>query len=164
MKPWLIALALIAVVLTIWMRRKLSTMADATSPVWPVPGYHTVSSGFGVRPAPIPGASTNHNGIDIPAPIGSRVVSPWDGTVHSVYTNAKGGNQLIIQHDNGYRTGYAHLDATIVAPGTRVTRGQDVARTGNTGNSGGPHLHFTVRQPALAGVGAHVDPQAFTYA
>ncbi len=168
MRPWtwIGALAILAVALTWWARRKLARMEAAgdIAPLWPVPGYHQVTSGFGPRNAPLAGASTMHNGIDIAAPIGARVVAPWDGTVKSVYSNAGGGNQLIIEHDNGHRTGYAHLDSTLVAPGQRVTRGQDVAKVGNTGNSTGPHLHFTVRPPSLTGLAAHIDPASLNYA
>ena len=61
-----------------------------------------VTSKFGKRTAPLPGASTNHNGVDIGVPIGTEVKSPWDGTVKKVYSNALGGKQIIIDHSNGY--------------------------------------------------------------
>lgn len=168
MRPWtwIGALAILAVALTWWARRKLARMEAAgdIAPLWPVPGYHQVTSKFGPRTAPTAGASSIHNGIDIAAPIGTPVVAPWDGIVAKVYSNAAGGNQLIIDHDNGYRTGYAHLSRALVQVGDRVTRGQQVAEVGNTGHSTGPHLHFTVRPPSLTGMAAHIDPQSLSYA
>ncbi len=66
--------------------------------------------------------------------------SPWRGTVIDTYTNSQGGLQMIIDHPNGYRTGYAHLSAAVAAKGQKVRRGQIVAKSGNTGHSTGPHL------------------------
>lgn len=87
-----------------------------------------------------------HNGTDIAAPQGTPVLAPKSGTVKSVYSNAQGGNQLIIDHTQGFRTGYAHLLSAIVSPGQRVKRGQVVAYSGNTGHSTGSHLHLTLRK------------------
>jgi murein DD-endopeptidase MepM/ murein hydrolase activator NlpD len=77
-----------------------------------------------------------------------------DGTVSKVYSDAKGGNQLIITHTNGYKTGYAHLSETDVNVGDSVTQGEQIALTGSTGNVTGPHLHFVLVNPS----GAAIDP------
>jgi len=122
-------------------------------PVNPVAG--TVTSPFGSRPAPAAGASTWHNGVDISVPAGTPVRSPWSGTVRSVYTNASGGRQMIVAHPNGYLTGYAHLNSWTAAKGSAVRAGQELCRTGSTGISTGPHLHFTLTDPQ----GRKVDPQ-----
>lgn len=113
----------------------------------PVKG--TVSSKYGVR------SSGFHNGTDIAVPVGTSVRSPWRGTVIDTYSNAQGGLQMIIDHPNGYRTGYAHLSATVASKGDKVWRGQIVAKSGNSGQSTGPHLHFTLRKD-----GERIDPES----
>ena len=105
-----------------------------------------ISSKFGKRTAPTAGASTTHNGVDIAVPIGTSIVSPWDGTVQNVWTDTTygGGLSLAIMHTNKYRTGYCHLSSCSVAKGEKVKQGQEVAKSGNSGNTTGPHLHFTL--------------------
>lgn len=116
--------------------------------VTPVKG--TVTSRFGVR------SSGFHNGTDIAVPVGTKVRSPWRGTVSEVYTNSAGGRQVIINHPNGYRTGYAHLSDALVSDGQKVRRGQVIAKSGNSGtHTTGPHLHFTLRKD-----GELVDPES----
>ena len=63
------------------------------------------------------------------------------------------GYQVLVNHGFGYKTRYAHLSKVLVKPGERVTRGQVIAETGNTGRSTGPHLHYEVRYN-----GMRVDP------
>ena len=121
--------------------------------VLPVKNFR-ISSGFGHRAAPLKGASTEHNGVDLAVPENSSVFAPMDGVVTKIYSNSKGGNQLIVQHPDGSRSGYAHLNGYKVKVGDQVTRGQVIALSGNTGNSSGPHLHFTFRNPS----GDLVDP------
>lgn len=85
-----------------------------------------------------------HNGLDIAAPLGTPIIAPLKGIVTANYNNSKGGNQLLILHTNGITTGYAHLQTSLVKVGETVKRGQTIAKVGNTGQSTGPHLHFTV--------------------
>lgn len=118
---------------------------------WLKPVTGPVSSGYGNRYHD--GKMQFHNGIDIAVPIGTPVLSPADGEVTSIYSNATGGNQLIVTHANGYQSGYAHLKSYNVYVGQKVSRGQKIAYSGNTGNSTGPHLHFTVRLH-----GNHINP------
>lgn len=113
-----------------------------------------ITSGFGHRDAPIKGASSNHNGVDLAVPVNSPVFAPMDGVVEKIYFNDKGGKQLVVRHSDGTRSGYAHLNDYIVNVGDKVTRGQKIALSGNTGNSSGPHLHFTFRNAD----GNFVDP------
>lgn len=157
--PWFwgaIALLGMAAAL-VWWARKSNIMAKLmpNSPVWPVEGHTRVSSPFGPRVAPLPGASTNHNGIDIPAPVGTLVLSPLPGVVNYIGTSSTGGKQMRIAHDTGAVSGYAHLQDYLVELGERVGRGEPVALVGNTGNSTGPHLHFTWRDSEQ---GPFVDP------
>lgn len=121
---------------------------------YPVAGR--ITSKFGNRIHPITGATSFHNGIDIAAPIGTPVHSPYSGVVKSVYSNNTGGIQMIVDHDNGFRTGYAHLNEAIKRPGQRVKQGEIIAKTGNTGASTGPHLHLTLRKN-----GTLVNPEEF---
>lgn len=121
---------------------------------YPVIG--TITSKFGNRIHPVSKISTFHNGVDIAVPVGTEIKSPLAGKVVNVYENEAGGKQLIIDHDNGMRTGYAHLSGYKVARGQRIKEGQVVALSGNTGKSTGPHLHLT-----LTVNGNKVDPQSY---
>jgi murein DD-endopeptidase MepM/ murein hydrolase activator NlpD len=123
--------------------------------IWPTDGHFT--SPFGWRTHPIFGDRRFHAGIDIGAPYGTSVWSADDGVV--VYAGyASGyGTLVVISHGTvGGRdltTGYAHMSALLVSAGQHVSRGQQVGRIGNEGNSTGPHLHFEVRLD-----GEPVDP------
>ena len=125
--------------------------------VWPVKGR--ITSAYGQRTHPVTGVPSFHNGIDIAAPIGTPVVAPMRGTVLSIFTTDSGGLQLILEHPGGTirRTGYAHLSKVNVQMGEEVMQGEKIAEVGNSGRSTGPHLHFTMRNPAMA----YVDPQQY---
>lgn len=85
-----------------------------------------------------------HNGIDYGLPTGTKVVAAHNGTVY-VGTEPGGyGNYIFITGD-GYESVYGHLQKPLVSTGQRVTEGQEIALSNNTGNSSGPHLHFGVR-------------------
>ena len=89
---------------------------------------------------------SGHLGIDIAALTGDPVYAADSGVV--VYAGAISGgygNMVMIDHGNGYQTLYAHLSAINVLCGSSVYQGQVIARSGSTGNSTGPHLHFEVR-------------------
>ena len=121
----------------------------------PLANISNVSSGLGPRRAPLPGASTNHGGIDIPVAIGTAVSAPADGVVEVSGVRGRGGKTLIIRHADGSTTGFAHLDNINVKAGDTVSQGQVVAASGNTGNSTGPHLHWTYRDKD----GKRLDPR-----
>ena len=110
--------------------------------VQPVKGK--ITSKFGYRSAPKAGASTWHNGVDIAVPVGAKVRSPWAGSVSDTLYNSSGGKQMIVEHYNGYKTGYAHLSEWKRNRGDHVAAGSVIALAGNTGNTTGPHLHFTL--------------------
>ncbi len=115
-----------------------------------------VTSKFGNRIDPKTNKLTTqfHNGVDLHAPSGTPVFAPADG-VAALSISADGGNQLIITHKNGYKTGYAHLTSRVVHEGETVKKGQLVAYTGNSGShTTAPHLHFTVTNKQ----GRKVDP------
>lgn len=124
-----------------------------------------ISSGFGKRDHPVTGVKSFHNGVDIPAAIGTEIVSPWDGVVIKSDstpedTADKGGLEVKIKHTNGFTTGYAHLSHSLVKVDQRVKEGEVIAKTGNTGIGTGAHLHLTLRNAA----GELVDPaKSFTF-
>lgn len=113
--------------------------------IWPVPGYSTVTSGYGMRFHPILRQSRMHTGIDIAAPTGAAVVASDDGTV--IYTGWLGGygQVVVVDHGGGYSTLYAHLSRIAAGNGSQVRQGETIGYVGSTGWSTGPHLHFEVR-------------------
>ena len=116
----------------------------AAIPCMPVSG--PISSGFGMRIHPISGQHKMHKGIDIAIPVGTKVNSSMDGVVKFSGNLKHYGNTIIIKHQNGFETVYAHLDKAMVTKGQRVFKDQEIATSGNTGRSTGPHLHFEVRK------------------
>lgn len=104
-----------------------------------------VSSYYGFRIHPISGIKNYHRGIDIAVPTGTPVLAGFDGTVTEVGNDAGGyGLYLAVIDKNGVTAKYAHLDEILVTNGQTVSRGDSIAKTGNTGNSTGPHLHLEV--------------------
>ena len=90
-----------------------------------------------------------YNGIDIGAPVGTNVFAAIEGVVTLTRGgdawNGGYGNYIVIKHKNGVQTLYAHLDSISVSSGQSVSKGQIIGKSGNTGRSTGPHLHFEVR-------------------
>ena len=123
----------------------------ATPSILPV--NSAISSRFGYRLSPFPGRSSDfHRGLDIPAPIGTLVRAPADGTVLAIGQSGGYGLLMTIDHGYGLVTRYGHLDSALVEAGQTVHRGQSVARSGNSGRTTGPHLHYEV---LLGGVPAN---------
>jgi len=106
-----------------------------------------VNSGFGMRVNPITHKYSFHPGIDFGAKIGAPVKSTGDGVVTDVSEQRwKMGKQIEIDNGNGFKTRYAHLGSQLVKVGDRVTAGQVIALSGNSGVGTGPHLHFEIWQ------------------
>jgi lipoprotein NlpD len=111
----------------------------ATTPLaWPLKGV--LYGRFGVR------AGQRHDGIDLAAPEGTAVAAAADGTVIYAGEQPGYGAVVIVRHDGGLVTLYAHNSAVLVRDGARVSRGQAIAKVGQTGRTTGPHLHFEVRE------------------
>jgi murein DD-endopeptidase MepM/ murein hydrolase activator NlpD len=100
-----------------------------------------------------------HTGIDFPVPTGTSVKSVAAGSVVSAGWGGSFGYQVVIRHGDGRYSQYAHLSAISVRDGQTVSAGQRIGRSGSTGNSSGPHLHFEVRTGP--GFGSDVDPVAY---
>ena len=121
------------------------------SGVWDRPlKYYKITSPFGLRKSPTPGASTNHQGIDMGAVANSIVSAPANGKV--IYAGWLGGYGKCIRLDNGIINGkrvtslYGHLNNISVEYGQTIYKGQVIGAVGSTGTSTGPHLHFEVRE------------------
>ena len=121
--------------------RQRSLLATTPS-VWPVRGY--LSAGFGNRNDPFTGLRDFHPGLDISAPLGTKILAPADGTV--IFAGVKGGygNAVTVDHGRGVVTHYGHLDAFNVRAGQAVRRGSVLGFVGSTGRSTAPHLHYEV--------------------
>ena len=109
----------------------------------PCPGAR-VSSEFGWRDEPIAGAGNTHKGLDLAAPTGTPIYAAAAGTVSIARYSNSAGNWVVINHGNGLQTYYMHASALYVAEGQSVSKGQNIAAVGSTGQSTGPHLHFQV--------------------
>jgi murein DD-endopeptidase MepM/ murein hydrolase activator NlpD len=137
------------------IKSEVIEVADKTQK-WLKPVVAKITSKFGYRTDPKTGKPNEfHNGVDLAVPTGTPIKSPMNGIVETVNSGGAGGNELIVKHSNGYKTGYAHLTKTMVKKGDKIQQGQVIALSGNTGKSTGPHLHFTLTDPS----GAKVDPQ-----
>ena len=101
-----------------------------------------ISSPVGLRHDPIDGLLRYHNGIDIAVPEGTPVRPVAPGTVYFSGTRNGYGNMVIINHDDGMITIYAHHSLNLVKEGERVGRETTIALSGSTGRTTGPHLHF----------------------
>ncbi|MFF5455182.1 transglycosylase family protein [Streptomyces sp. NPDC012950] len=109
-----------------------------------------------------PGSSWSsgyHTGVDFPVPTGTSVKAVAAGRIVSAGWAGAYGYQIVLRHDDGRYSQYAHLSALTVREGQRVGAGQRIARSGSTGNSSGPHLHFEVRTGP--GYGSDIDPLAY---
>jgi murein DD-endopeptidase MepM/ murein hydrolase activator NlpD len=106
----------------------------------------TITSKVGMRIDPIDGAWRHHNGIDISIPSGTPVRPVASGVVVYCGSRSGYGNTVIVEHDNGIITLYAHNSRILVAQGQPVTPESTLALSGSTGRSTGPHLHFEAWQ------------------
>lgn len=106
---------------------------------WPTPWTARPSSHFGPR------WRRFHYGLDLAQPTGEPIYAAFDGVVRISKFNRSYGNLVIIHHDNGLETYYAHMSKRLVTPGQQVKSGDIIGLCGNTGRSFGSHLHFEVR-------------------
>lgn len=120
---------------TLWL-----CVSDSMQNDFVIPHAGYVTSRYGYR------KGRYHNGIDIGLNTGDTVRAAWSGKVrYAKYNDGGFGNLVIIRHENGLETFYAHLSKNIVFPNDEVKAGDPIGLGGNTGRSFGPHLHFEVR-------------------
>lgn len=112
---------------------------SAPSFAWPVSGR--VISDFGVN-----GSGQRNDGINIAAPLGTPIRAAASGTISYAGNELKGyGNLILIKHDDGYVTAYAHAESIVVNRGDTVSKGQIIGYAGTTGDVTTPQLHFEIR-------------------
>jgi len=145
-----------------WEKTGLTDNPNPTSFVSSIPNIKplngSITSTFGLRIHPIYNLSLFHQGIDISASAGTNVQTTGDGIV-AFAGNDKGYGQMIaINHGYGYKTIYAHLSKLMVRQGQKVSRGDVIALSGNTGVSTGPHLHYEVQKNNIK-----VNPTAYFF-
>jgi murein DD-endopeptidase MepM/ murein hydrolase activator NlpD len=141
-------------------KAKAAAAKKANGWVKPVDKY-TLGSTFGLAGNMW---SHKHSGQDFVVPSGTTVKAVHKGTVVKAGPNGGGdgpayGNAIVIKHDGGTYTQYAHLSKIEVRIGQQVDAGQEIAKSGSTGNSSGPHLHFEVRTGPNYGSG--IEPTGF---
>lgn len=121
-------------------------------PVW----SYWLSSPFGKRTDPFNKNSATHKGVDLASNKGNKVKTMAQGKVLRSGWNGGYGNFIEIDHGNGFKTRYAHLNKSYVKKGEYVKQGDTIAEVGSSGRSTGPHLHYEVLYN-----GVPVDPMAF---
>lgn len=128
-------------------KERPATMATG---IFSNPTRGRLTSPFGMR------WGRRHTGIDIASSRGTTIAAADAGKVSFAGWQGSYGNLVIIDHENGYQTYYAHNNKIVVKKGDRVYKGQKIAEMGSTGNSTGVHLHFEVRKN-----GTPINPQSF---
>lgn len=121
----------------------------------PFVGSYPITLDFGEEWLPLY-KKGEHKGIDYGTPIGTAILASADGTAMITGYQAKGyGHYVILTHPNGYSSIYAHLSEITVKQGQAVSKGDQIGKSGNTGNSTGPHLHFEIHDSR----NAVIDPK-----
>lgn len=111
--------------------------------ITPITGY-TFTSAFKIRNGQL------HKGVDLAVPVGTAVHAADSGVVEISKLSDSFGNYVVINHQNGFKTLYAHNSVLLVKEGDIISKGQQIALSGNTGNSTGPHLHFEIHSNGVA--------------
>ncbi|MDT2635401.1 peptidoglycan DD-metalloendopeptidase family protein [Enterococcus dongliensis] len=119
--------------------------------------HYTISSGFGNR------GGEFHRGLDLAANQGEPIHATKAGTVLKAEYHYSWGNYVVIQHDDGMTTLYAHQQQYVVKAGDTVSQGQTIGYVGTTGNSTGPHLHLEVNRDSSLLQDHLVDPQPILF-
>lgn len=123
--------------------------------LWPIAAdQYSISSGFGYRM--FQQKKRFHKGIDLKAPIGTPIYAPENALVLETGYTDKKGHYIILEHDEIYQTKYYHLSEISVKKGEAVLVGDPIGKTGNTGLSTAPHLHYEVLKN-----GVEVDPAEY---
>lgn len=133
------------------------SVRDGIPVLTPVPKHLAkITSPFGLRIHPILGRPIRHNGVDFGSGRGAKVYAASSGKVILADFNGSYGNFVIVEHQEGLSSVYAHLEKIVVSKGTRIKKGDLIGYTGNTGRTSGPHLHYEVRIKGIP-----VDPVGY---
>lgn len=119
-------------------------LAETAQPV-----MGAITSPFGFRDHPVSGAYTFHTAVDIGVPKGTDVLAFADGNVRYIGENDIFGLYVRLDHENNVSTFYAHCSELLVQKGDAVSCGQVIAKSGDTGNATGPHLHFSLDKDGI---------------
>lgn len=121
----------------------------------PFTGDYIITLDYGEKFPPLYTDESPHRGIDYGTPMGTPILASADGIVDFTASLTVGyGKYIRIRHDDNYITLYAHLSEINVREGQSIAKGQMIGKSGSTGNSTGPHLHFEVRKN-----GIQIDPK-----
>ena len=133
---------------------------QTTSTSFIMPAKGRITSPFGKRKSPVAGGSTYHKGWDIGVPIGSKIVAIANGRVVNCGAAQGYGYWVKLDHGNingaNFTSEYGHISSWCVRVGQIIKQGQQIAKSGNTGYSSGPHLHFTLKRNGVA-----VNPKGY---
>ncbi len=134
----------------------MATCVPSLNPVAPK-SRNAISSSFGYRVHPIKRVRIFHSGMDFRGEKGEPIYAAGSGVVESVLRGYYGyGSLVVIDHGFGYKTRYAHLSSILVREGQAVTKGEEIAKMGRSGQSTGVHLHYEVIYR-----GRHLNPYNF---
>jgi len=139
--------------LTAAEREHLLNIIPSGNPITPFTIY---TSKYGSRIHPVLKTRLNHWGLDFRAPVGTQIIAPADGVVKYAGRHGTFGKLTIISHAFGFETYYAHQSKIDVKVGDVVSKGEKIGKTGNTGRSTGPHLHYEIHY-----LGRKLDPINF---
>lgn len=128
--------------------QKLSPIADIPADYIPsiYPTFGRISDGWGLRVHPISNRIEFHHGIDIANQMGTPIYATAKGRISKIDYDSNYGKRILIDHEGGFVTVYAHLYSYMVRVGDEVGKGQIIGLMGSTGLSTGPHLHYEVRR------------------
>lgn len=131
--------------------------------LWPTRSGYTISSGYGYRVSPFSSYRELHTGLDISGTgYNSPIYASNNGKVVTSQYHYSYGNHVVINHNNGYSSMYAHMSRFVVKVGQVVSRGQIIGYVGATGSATGPHLHFEVWR-GLPYTGTRLNPSTLNY-
>lgn len=139
--------------LIVFMNESTQKLASIPS-IIPAQGF--ITSRFGYRTSPFTGSKQLHKGLDVAAPVGTKIIAPADGKVVFAQRDGAYGLSVEIDHGNGIITRYAHMSKFNVKRGDKIKRGELIGLVGNTGRSTGAHLHYEVIVN-----GVHTNPMAY---
>ena len=116
---------------------------SALPTTWPVAGW--IASPFGERTSPFSGKKEFHKGMDIAAPEGTEVQAPGEGTVAFAGETEDGGFSVVINYQGGLVASFGHMRDALATKGQTVAKGEVIGHVGDSGQAGGPHLHYETR-------------------